>query len=138
LAPITNLEKNNMFCHKLRAPLLLLLFGVLTQSGCHRAPPPTPADAALTTLREALDLWKKGETVDAMFEGYAIAIAEPKWKDGFRLVDFEVLGNGEMNGFDWQCKVRLWLQDKSGTKSEEKAIYNISTAPKLVIVRYQP
>ena len=40
-----------------------------------------------------------------------------------------------MDGFDWQLKVKLSLKDAKGKSFDEKAIYNISTTPALVVVR---
>ena len=54
---------------------------------------------------------------------------------GRQLVGYEVQGDGHMDGFDWQLKVKLSLKDAKGKSFDEKAIYNISTTPALVVVR---
>jgi hypothetical protein len=123
---------------KSQPAVVLLLLALVSLPGCESAAArQTPADEARTTLREALESWQKGETPDALHERMDIIAVEPKWQHGLRLLEFEVLGDGEMSGFDWQCKVRLSLQDAKGKKSAEKAIYNISTSPARVIVRYE-
>jgi hypothetical protein len=115
----------------LLAPILLLV----TQFGCQGSAEPAAPELARQTLSEALDAWQSGEMPEAFRERSSITVVEPKWKAGFRLLEFEVIGNGEMSGFDWQCRVRLSLQNAGGKKMQERAIYSISTSPALVIVR---
>jgi hypothetical protein len=115
--------------------LPLLVLGVIVQPGCRPSAQQSDPDRARATLRQALDAWQKGETPDAFRERTSVTAVEPKWQAGVRLVGHEMLGEGEMSGFDWQCKVRLSLENAGGKKSQEKATYSISTSPTLVIVR---
>ena len=52
-----------------------------------------------------------------------------------RLVDYEIVGNGQMDGFDWQLRAKLSLEDGEGNRLEEKAVYAISASSKKIIVR---
>ncbi len=107
----------------------------ISQFGCQPTAQLTAPDPARETLRQALDAWKQGETLEAFRGRSTIAVVERKWQPGARLLDYEVVGDGEPSGFDWQCRVRLSLQHASGRKSQEKAVYTISTSPARVIVR---
>jgi hypothetical protein len=114
---------------------LLLALGVAVQPGCEPSAQPADSDRARATLREALDAWQEGQTPEEFRGRSAVTAVESKWQAGYRLLGYEMIGDGETSGFDWQCKVRLSLQSAGGQKSQEKAIYSISTAPAVVIVR---
>src|SRR5207245_2765161 len=90
--------------------LLLLILAVVAQPGCKPAAQSADPDRARALLRDALDAWQNGETLESFRERSSITVAEPKWRDGYRLLEYEVASDGKMSGFDWQCKVRLSLQ----------------------------
>lgn len=101
---------------------------------------PEPSDPALgrDTLAGALDAWKGGDTPD----GYravapAVTVVDRHWQKGVKLLDYEIDGDGKPDGFDVQFKVKLTVQSAAGKKSQDKATYNVSTTPKLVVVRYE-
>jgi hypothetical protein len=119
----------------LQAISLLSILALALAPGCKPAAQLTSPNRARVTLKLALDAWQQGETWEAFRGHSAITIVERKWRDGYRLLAYEVVGDGEMSGFDWQCRVRLSLQSAGGKTSQEKAVYSISTAPVLVIVR---
>jgi hypothetical protein len=105
-------------------------------AGCN-PPRPDPSDATVgrETLKNALDAWKKGDTLDAYRQAApSVTVAERQWQKGTKLLDYEIDGDGQPDGFDVQFKVKLSVQD-AGKKSSEKAIYNVSTTPRLVVVR---
>lgn len=116
--------------------LLLLILAVAAQPGCKPVAQSADPDRARAMLRDALDAWQHGETLESFRQRSSITVAEPKWRDGYRLLDYELAGNGKMSGFDWQCGVRLSLQKAQG-KSQVRASYNIGTSPALVIIRYE-
>jgi hypothetical protein len=128
-------ENSMMIDRSLRGILLLLAVTILVQPGCRPAAQPANPERAGAALREALDAWQKGESAEAYHGRTAVTVSESKWQGGARLDGYEMIGAGEMAGFDWQCRVRLSLQDDGGRKWEEKATYSVSTAPALVIVR---
>ena len=119
------------------APLLLVL--ALAAAGCRPAPSarPTGPEEARTTLTAGLDAWKNGEQPDALLGRDSITFVDPHWQKGLRLIGYELSGDGAMSGFDWQCKVKLSVQDASGQKSEQRAVYNVSASPKRVVVRFE-
>jgi hypothetical protein len=101
---------------------------------------PDPSDPALgrETLTGVLDAWKNGETVDGYKQAApAVTVAERQWKLGLKLLDYAIDGDGKADGFDVQFKVKLTVQDAAGKKTQERAVYNVSTTPKLVVVRYE-
>ena len=106
-------------------------------SGCGQSPP-CPSDPALgrDTLRGALDAWKKGETLDGYRRSApAVTVAERQWRQGLKLLSYEIDGDGKPDGFDVRFRVKLSLQDGGGKPSQERAVYNVRTTPRLVVVR---
>src|SRR5260221_6104265 len=130
-AAIVTLVRENriMFDRRWRAGAVLLALVSLAQSGCR----PTKAvatdpDQARTTLVQALDAWKSGETPDGLHGRAAIRVVDSAWQKGMRLVAYEIVGNGQMDGFDWQLRAKLSLEDGEGNRLEEKAVYAISAS----------
>lgn len=120
----------------MRRPFLLLAALALA-AGCS-SPPLDPtvntADAG-TQLRAALDAWKAGEPHDALAgKSPPIIFSEPLWKDGARLLAYE-LGEVGLSGRQGRCTVKLSLRLKDGKASERKIGYQIDTVPQVVIVR---
>jgi hypothetical protein len=126
-----------MFARSMRVALPLVLCCLLCATGCRKrlaANAATP-DKARETLKQGLEAWKSGQTTDAVLASASITFVDNEWSGGSKLISYEVQGDGQPDGFDWQCKVKLSLQDEKGNKSEKRAVYNISTSPKLVVVR---
>jgi hypothetical protein len=126
-----------MITRKFQAVLLLLLLTSVVQLGCQQAAQPARPEQARAILRQALDAWRQGKTPEAFRQHSSITAVERKWREGYRLIGYQLVGDGEMFGFDWQCRAKLSLENAGGKKSQEKAIYSISTGPALVIVRYE-
>jgi hypothetical protein len=104
--------------------------------GCSPTAQQADPARARETLRRALDAWQNGESLEA-FQGArpAVTVVEQQWRQGVHLLQYELQGEAEPNGFDLQFSVNLSLQGSPGKKFQKKAIYNVSTAPALVIVR---
>ncbi len=103
--------------------------------GCGGPSPADPEQVGLT-LRQALDAWRAGEAVDSLAsQGQPIHVAEPKWKDGFQLVRYEVGAELKSKGFDLVCPVELWMKDPKGKEVREKARYIVSAKPERTVVR---
>lgn len=126
-----------MFERAGRAAFPFLIAAMLFSTGCRKRFTASSADPekARATLRQGLDAWKKGETPEAIRASASINFSDSEWSDGLKLVGYEVQGDGNYEGFDWQCKVTLSLEDARGNKSERRAVYSVSTSPKLVVVR---
>lgn len=84
-------------------------------------------------LRQGLDAWKKGDSLDSFQSSSSIAFSDPQWKNGLKLIKYEVNGDGQASGHDWQCKVTLTVKDRS--EKTVKATYIISTSPNQVVTR---
>lgn len=108
--------------------------------GCGGPSRPDPSDPATgrETLKGVLDAWKGGDTPDGYKQkAPAVVVAERQWTQGFKLLDYEIDGDPKADGFDVQFKVKLTVQDAAGKKTQEKAVYSVSTTPKLVVLRYE-
>jgi hypothetical protein len=91
---------------------------------------------AREALQAALTAWQKGQSADSLRQqSPSITVAETKWKEGHRLVRYEISDQNKVVGYDLECRVLLVLQDPKGKQTEEKAVFTVSTSPALVIVR---
>lgn len=120
----------------MRRPLLLLA-ALVTVTGCGSPPldPTVNAGDAGTQLRAALDAWKAGEPLDGLAgKTPPIIFTEPLWKDGARLLAYE-LGEVGLSGRQGRCTVKMSLRLKDGKSVERKIGYQIDTVPRVVIVR---
>jgi hypothetical protein len=115
----------------------ILLGGMLVgAAGCGRSVP-QPSDPVIgrDTLSQVLDAWKRGDSLDAYkVASPAVTVVNRPWKQGVKLIEYEIEGAGEPNGFDVQYTVRLSVLDSAGKKSKEKALYVVSTSPRLVVI----
>ena len=110
---------------------------VLLALGCSGQTPPAPSDPATAkeTLRKVLDAWKGGESLDAFKQANpTITPVNRPWQQGNKLLDFTIDETSNMNGYDVQFTVHETLAD-GGKKAGAKVTYNVSTTPKLVVVR---
>jgi hypothetical protein len=128
-------EKQIMIDIKWRVGLTILVLTLVMPLGCRQTAQQSEPEQARETLRRALDAWQKGESPNALQKQSSITAVDPYWQAGVRLLQYEIMGDGNSSGFDWQCQVRLSLQDNGGNSSQMKATYSISTAPAKVIVR---
>jgi hypothetical protein len=104
--------------------------------GC--GPKATAADpeAARESLRAALDAWQKGETPESLRgRSPSITASDSQWQSGYRLLSYEIAGDGQPAGYDVQCHVLLRLQRPDGQQVQEKAVFTVSTHPARVVVR---
>jgi hypothetical protein len=108
---------------------------VLVAGGCGGPSPADPTQVA-ETLRQTLDAWQAGQALeDLASQSQPIHVAEPKWKEGFRLVRYEVAPEVKPKGFDLVCSVELWMQNPQGKEVREKARYIVSAKPERTVVR---
>lgn len=116
---------------KLAGSLILLLI-----AGCSPPlPPVADAEKAHDTLKAALDVWQKGEPVDALQKQTpAIHVNDPDWRAQKKLVKYEI-GSGEPHGQSWRCEATLTVEDQQGKKTPLNVKYLIDTDPALVVVR---
>jgi hypothetical protein len=111
----------------------LVLVGL---AGCGSRGRPADASVARSTVQRALEAWQQGTSLaDFQKSSPQVTVVEPLWKKGARLVKFDIDGEGVPTGFDLRVVVKLSLQDSGGQKFQQVAIYHVSTAPSLVVVR---
>jgi|SRR5581483_2767006 len=119
--------------------LALVFLGLVLAAGpgCRR-PAAQAVDPARAreALKTALSTWQKGESADSLRrQSPSITVAETKWKEGHRLVRYEIADKDQVVGYDLECHVLLVLKDPKGKQTEEKAVFTVSTSPAVVIVR---
>jgi len=87
-------------------------------------------------LRTTLGAWQKGQSPESLQQqSPSITAADPKWQSGHRLLRYEIADKDQPVGGDLRCRVVLVLQGPDGKQTEEKAVFSVSTAPALVVVR---
>ena len=131
-----------------RKHILVLAAGALAMwgpAGCGSGPP-RPADptVARQTLEHALSAWKEGKTADSLKgESPPIVVSDYAWRNGVRLVRYEIAPDDRGAGADRSFHVVLWLEgEKAGPRPRnkgkdqgKKVEYNVGTDPILTVVR---
>jgi hypothetical protein len=110
---------------------------VLAATGCsgRKLPPAADPGRAKEALHEALEAWKKGASRDDLKSRTPpIYFNEPQWKQGTRLLKFEVeAGSEKPHGQALRYTVVLSLHTGS-KETTRKVVYQINTDPQVVIV----
>jgi hypothetical protein len=100
-------------------------------AGCSSESPtagPVDPDAARVALKTALEGWKQGKRPDALKAGSpSITVQDRDWDRGARLVDYQIVGDGEAGGSDLRCKVTLTLRPAKGKQAKQEALYSVRT-----------
>src|SRR5438105_13483632 len=111
-------------------PAFVFLGLLLAAPGCKRAAAaPVDPDKAREALRTTLSAWQNGESADALRKSSSITAADPKWKDGHRLIRYDIADKDQVVGCDLHCRVVLVLRGPDGKQTEEKAVFCVSTSP---------
>ncbi len=122
----------------IRRFILVVGFGASISGllGCSPAPNSSDPTVGREALQKALQAWQKGDSLDAYKQtAPTVTVVEKAWADGTKLVAFEIAAEAVPDGYDAQFKAKLDVKDASGKQSTQKAVYNVSTTPALVIVR---
>jgi len=121
-----------------RAGMALVLCSLLL-TGCSSGPyesAPVNPDKARETLTTALESWKNGVTTeDLRQQTPSIVVQDFDWMGGVKLLDYEVLDEGNPESANLVSQVKLSLEDKDGAKSEKTVTYLVGTAPVLTVFR---
>lgn len=105
-------------------------------AGCGGAGYKVTPDVARKTLFQVLDHWKDGGEIDSMRKKTPeIVVQDFDWTGGAKLVNYEVLGDGEPRDANLVVKVKLTLQDTKEKELSKVVTYVVSTAPKLTVFR---
>jgi hypothetical protein len=119
----------------------LVVLVVLPPTGCggsSRAHAVNPTRAR-EALRIALDQWKKGEDPRSLESSATpMTIQDFDWAGGARLIDYQVIDDGQPQGANLSVQVKLTLssptkgQGKAGAK---KVWYLVGTSPSVTVFR---
>jgi hypothetical protein len=90
-------------------------------SGCG---PKADLDRADKAVRAALDVWKSGGTPQQLTDP-AIDIAEPDWKAGYRLLDYQLKNASAQPQQGPRVVVVLHLQSRAGKKVSKEVAYEV-------------
>jgi hypothetical protein len=115
---------------------LTLVLACLAPLGCRPAPSPADPEKGREALRIALAAWQNGDSPESLRRGSPpVTATDPKWRDGYRLLRYEIADDARVAGYDLQCRAALWLRGPDGKPTQEKAVFIVSTRPALVVVR---
>jgi hypothetical protein len=116
------------------AAMVLLALSGCSSGSAHAVDPSRARDA----LVSALDHWKKGETPRSLSSASpAMTVQDFEWERGAKLVDYQLLGDGESRDANLSVQVKLTLADeKSKSKTVEKTVsYLVGTSPSVTVFR---
>jgi hypothetical protein len=57
------------------------------------------------------------------------------WETGYRLVDYEVIGDGKKEDANLRCPVQLSLRDPKGRPVNKRMTYIVGTSPAITVFR---
>ena len=108
-------------------------------SGCSgpSAPDASDPEVGRALLKQTLEAWKRGESIDVYRQTATdVEVLDRAWRKGAGLVEFEIQSDSVAAGYDVQFKVALTVQDSgSASPKKQKALFNVSTRPRLVVSR---
>jgi hypothetical protein len=119
----------------LRSVFVMVLLGLIS-AGCGGSLPPTAdKETAITSLKNALDAWQKGEKPEALSQrNQSIQMVDSDWSQGLKLSRYEIDETKvKPSGFDQGIPTKLWLVD--GKKNPVVVNYTVATSPNLIITR---
>jgi hypothetical protein len=100
------------------SPVLVVLLVLV--SGCGTKP---DLDGAQKVVRTALEAWKAGDPKQLTDQG--IDMAEPDWKAGDRLLDYELKNASAQPQQGPRVVVVLHLQNRAGKKLSKEVAYEV-------------
>jgi hypothetical protein len=112
----------------------MLLPGCSNSSQAHAVDAPQAREA----LKIALDEWKKGETPQSLTAAATpIVVQDFEWAAGARLINYEIVGDGQPEDANLRAQVKLTLAAAKGQgKSTDKKVwYVVGTSPKVTVFR---
>ncbi len=114
--------------------LLVLVLLSVVSIGCG-GPRGGPVDSSKVqdVLKTFLKAWQDGKKADDLKPD--IVGVDRDWSAGKKLVSFEIKPNETNQGTTLRFSVQLTLKDDKGTESKSTAIYNVTTAPAVTVIR---
>src|SRR5947209_4835905 len=95
-------------------------------AGCAREKLAGPVDPKLArdSLRTVLESWKRGDPPDQLRQaGPPITVQDLDWKAGYKLLDYEIVGEGKDDTANLRCPVKLTLRDPQGRPVTRQVTY---------------
>jgi hypothetical protein len=118
--------------------LILLTVALAADDGC-RAGPRRAAlvdeELARQSLREVLETWKNGGSLEALRQNSPIVAQDMDWRTGSVLLRYEILGEGKNDDANLRCPVKLTLRDQRGREVKKQVTYIIGTDPVITVFR---
>jgi len=121
--------------------VVLLLFSCLLCAltvGCNRQQHAAPVNVSLAqeSLRKVLESWKNGEDLGALRQGSpSITVQDLDWKRGYKLTEYEIIGEGKYDDANLLCPVKLKLLDPQGKTVTREVTYMVGTDPSITVFR---
>ena len=121
---------------RLCAGMLLCTLGIAgCDSGPYQSGPVDPFKAR-QTLEIVMESWKNGASPDSLqSQTPKIVVQDFDWMAGMKLVDYQVLDEGDAVDANLMARVKLMLADGGGNQWERTVIYVVGTAPVLTVFR---
>ena len=93
-------------------------------------------ELARQSLRQVLDGWKRGDDLAAFRQATPnITVQDMDWTRGYKLLDYEVVGDGKYDDANLLCPVKLKLQDPKGNAVSREVTYMVGTDPVITVFR---
>jgi hypothetical protein len=120
---------------------LCLSLAALPLVGCggQRHAAPVNPEQARESLRTVLESWKKGEGPDQLRQGVpSITVQDIDWQTGYKLLDYQIIGDGKYDDANLRCPVKLTLKDPQGHQVQKQVTYMVGTNPSITVFREIP
>jgi hypothetical protein len=119
------------------APVFLgLVLISAAQLGCGSKARSADPESARVALRTALAAWQGGASPESLQQrSPSITVSDSQWRNGYRLLRYEIASDDRVVGYELECRAALVLQGPDGRQLEEKAVFTVSTHPAQVVVR---
>jgi hypothetical protein len=116
----------------------LSLFVLCIAAGCTRQQHAAPVNPELArkSLRQVLDGWKHGDDMASLRQASpSITVQDMDWTTGYKLLDYEIIGDGKYDDANLLCPVKLKLQDPKGNAVNREVTYMVGTDPVITVFR---
>jgi hypothetical protein len=112
------------------AAVLMLALSGCSGTAAHAVDTPRARDALVT----ALDHWKQGDKPRSIS---SMTVQDLEWESGAKLLEYQVLGEGQAKDANLSIKVKLTLgvAPGKGTKIEKTVNYLVGTSPSVTVFR---
>ena len=122
----------------MRSILFALAILIPTGVGCWNSSLPAQTETAKgrEVLTQALDTWKRGETVDTLKTARPpVQMNDPDWSAGYKLTDYLIAAEDGRAGVDLLLSVKLVLARSDGAALEKRVKFIVAIGSSIVITR---